>query len=39
VLPVSRCGPSEIWNLTTACKPCNRSKRDKTPEEWHGGPA
>jgi len=34
ITPVSRGGFSELWNLATACKPCNRSKRAKTPEEW-----
>lgn len=34
VIPVSRGGSSEPSNLTTACFACNRSKRDKTPEEW-----
>lgn len=34
IIPVSRGGSSEDSNLTTACKPCNRSKRSKTPEEW-----
>lgn len=34
VKPVARGGPSTIENLTTACFTCNRSKRDKTVEEW-----
>lgn len=34
VIPVSRGGSNDITNLTTACFPCNRSKRDKTVEEW-----
>jgi hypothetical protein len=34
VIPVSRNGSNDPENLVTACKPCNRSKRDKTPEEW-----
>lgn len=34
VLPVSRGGSSDDDNLVTACKPCNRSKRAKTPAEW-----
>lgn len=34
VLPISRGGPNEIDNLVTACKPCNQSKRNKTPTEW-----
>lgn len=34
VIPESRGGSSEPNNLTTACKPCNLSKNDRTPEEW-----
>lgn len=34
VVPVSRGGSSEPENLTTACKPCNLSKNDRTPQEW-----
>lgn len=34
VIPVSRGGPSEMSNLATACFPCNRSKRNRTPSEW-----
>ena len=34
VIPVSRGGPNTDDNLVTACRDCNRSKRDKTPEEW-----
>lgn len=34
VLPISRGGGHETTNLQTACKPCNRSKRDKTLAEW-----
>lgn len=36
VIPISRGGSNELDNLTTACAPCNRSKRAKTPEEWRG---
>lgn len=32
--PVSKGGDDIIENLTTACVPCNRSKRDKTLAEW-----
>lgn len=35
IIPFSRGGPHDLGNLTTACKPCNQSKRAKTPEEWH----
>lgn len=34
VIPVSRGGATNERNLVTACKPCNRSKGDKTLEEW-----
>lgn len=34
MIPVSRGGSNLESNLTTACKPCNLSKHDKTPEEW-----
>jgi hypothetical protein len=36
ILPHSRGGPSTLENLTTACFSCNRSKLDKTLEEWRG---
>lgn len=35
IVPVSRGGGHDLENLATACLPCNRSKRDKTVEEWH----
>lgn len=34
IVPVSRGGGDEMDNLTTACRPCNRSKYDRTAEEW-----
>ena len=34
VLPISRGGLTTEENLVCACLPCNRSKKDKTPEEW-----
>lgn len=34
VIPHSRGGPDTDDNLVTACFKCNRSKKDKTPEEW-----
>jgi len=34
IIPASRGGTSEPDNLTTACKRCNLSKHDRTPEEW-----
>lgn len=36
VLPVSRGGETIVENLVLACRPCNRSKADKTPKEWEG---
>lgn len=34
VLPVSRGGTDAFTNLVWACRPCNRSKGDKTVREW-----
>lgn len=34
VMPVARGGRHDDDNLVTACFACNRSKRDKTVEEW-----
>ena len=34
IAPISRGGPNELENLTTACDYCNSSKRDKLPHEW-----
>lgn len=34
--PLSRGGSNDDDNLTTACRPCNRAKRDKTLDEWSG---
>jgi len=34
IVPVARGGDSTDDNLTTACKPCNRSKWSKTVAEW-----
>ena len=36
IIPVSKGGSDELENLTVACKPCNRSKGNKTIEEWCG---
>ncbi len=36
IWPLSRGGFSTLENLTTACKPCNRSKGAKTVAEWQG---
>jgi len=34
VHPKSRGGLDALENLVCACRTCNRSKKDKTPEEW-----
>lgn len=34
IVPVARGGLHEDSNLTTACRACNRSKRDKLLTEW-----
>jgi len=34
IIPVAKGGSHDLGNLTTACKACNQSKRDKTLEEW-----
>ncbi len=34
VIPLARGGSSEVSNLTTACKRCNSSKKDKPLEVW-----
>lgn len=36
IVPVSRGGTNSVSNLATACRSCNSSKNDKTPEEWKG---
>jgi hypothetical protein len=36
ILPYSRGGKTSLVNLTVSCAPCNRSKGDKTLEEWRG---
>lgn len=37
IVPVSRGGSNEDDNLLTACRTCNRRKRDRTPEEMGWG--
>jgi hypothetical protein len=32
--PISRGGTNELGNLVTACRQCNRSKRNKQIEKW-----
>lgn len=34
ILPVSKGGQTELDNLTTSCRSCNRSKGAKTIEGW-----
>ena len=34
IVPIARGGSHDDENLTTACKPCNQSKRDKLLSEW-----
>jgi 5-methylcytosine-specific restriction endonuclease McrA len=34
IMPLIRGGSNELDNLTTACRPCNSSKGDKTLVEW-----
>lgn len=34
VIPVARGGVTELHNLVTACRPCNRSKGARSLEEW-----
>lgn len=36
VMPISRGGSNDPENLATACAPCNRSKSNRTPQEWRG---
>jgi len=38
VIPVSRGGSNDLENLVASCFDCNRSKRDKTIEEWMANP-
>ena len=36
IVPHSKGGASELYNLATACLPCNRSKADKNLKDWMG---
>jgi len=37
IFPKSRGGSDHESNLTTSCKHCNSSKKDRTVEEWNNG--
>lgn len=37
ITPIARGGSNHDGNLTTACRPCNQSKSDRTVEEWRHG--
>lgn len=39
IVPRVQGGAHELSNLTTACRPCNGAKNDRTPEEWVNRPA
>lgn len=34
VVPLEQGGADDISNLVPACRTCNASKRDRTPEQW-----
>lgn len=34
IIPISKSGTNHISNLATACRKCNRQKKDKTPIEF-----
>jgi hypothetical protein len=34
VVPLEQGGANDISNLVPACRSCNASKRDRTPEQW-----
>ena len=34
IIPVSRGGSSDISNIQLLCRPCNRAKHAKLPEQW-----
>lgn len=34
IIPVSKWGRSEPWNLQVLCNKCNKSKKDVTPDNW-----
>lgn len=38
VIPLSQGGPNTAENLVWACRPCNRAKKNRTPEQWRSKP-
>ncbi|MFI2635067.1 HNH endonuclease [Streptomyces collinus] len=34
IVPLEQGGADDITNLVPACRSCNASKRDRTPEQW-----
>ena len=36
IVPLSRGGTNDLDNLAPACRPCNRSKFNRLPDEWQG---
>lgn len=34
IIPKSRRGSDDYWNLIPSCNPCNQKKKNKTPEEF-----
>lgn len=36
IVPLSRGGTNDPENLAPACRPCNRSKWNRLPDEWQG---
>jgi 5-methylcytosine-specific restriction endonuclease McrA len=34
IVPVSRGGVTDIYNIVPACRSCNSKKKDKDPDEW-----
>jgi len=37
IMPVSKGGPNEAWNIQFLCVTCNAKKSDKDPFEWSRG--
>lgn len=38
IQPWTRGGATDLSNLSVACSDCNRSKGNRTLQEWRGGP-